>query len=639
MPMKKPIFWAMPALVYMLLSCGLANASVGVHDTKQDTHCQTQIASLASLSVYGHAEDSMQTEQSLSSSLGSSASSSFASALGTKRTMDSSSDNDPMKASKVRKTLDVFKVVDYFLSKAKCNGKTIDPLKLQKMLYYAQGYSWGSSQQRLFSADLTHNFHGAFVREVHNQYKGCGPIASSKQIDLSSYSEDNKWHLDTVYMMKIGFTGKELEHENHKEDPWKDTKPGEIISDARLLSFFKQPKQILDYCESALKAADNLDVFVKITKILQSCAGSLQVSPEIVQFNDLFENPTWYANQVKNKIDNHINTLIKEMIIHHWPNQTLFDTWVAYIFFPESFIALYDSPVVLCDKVQNLYRLAYSGRYGNPLAYYYMSRYFGYFATDTGIQHEECRVTDYQAELQTKIDTLLQKVNDQLIGYQPYPLGFLYDACGQKSIAKSVWERGDKAGDVRSTAALKQYQKAYEGGYKPALIAIARSSKSHEEAFGKYCEAGKNGVASGYYYAAKMIERQEIEQSLGVAIDYAEKAASSGVVAAYDLLGAIYRHLGQEDNMLRAHEAKANAGFKRGYFDLGQYYEENKKLDKAREFFVKMDTPTGYENALRLTNDLEQRRELQDKLRDSTSETFGQLTQLYQIILHQETDQ
>jgi len=107
------------------------------------------------------------------------------------------------------------------------------PMRLQKMLYYAQGWSIALLGRPLFPQDIEAWRHGPVVREVYDTYRGC---STGIQPDLttetvSHLSDTEKKLLRVVWEEYARFTPAELRRKTHEEAPWK-TARGSLPTDA-----------------------------------------------------------------------------------------------------------------------------------------------------------------------------------------------------------------------------------------------------------------------------------------------------------------------------------------------------------------------------------------------------------------------
>lgn len=116
----------------------------------------------------------------------------------------------------------------------------ITNLKLQKLLYYAQGFYMEKYNTPLFNEELEAWTHGPVVPEVYHKYKSFG----SKGID--KFEENKGIDKDTVYILKeiydiFGkFSAWGLRNITHSETPWNETPRGEIIAKDKIKTYFKE---------------------------------------------------------------------------------------------------------------------------------------------------------------------------------------------------------------------------------------------------------------------------------------------------------------------------------------------------------------------------------------------------------------
>ncbi|WP_353932474.1 type II toxin-antitoxin system antitoxin SocA domain-containing protein [Okeanomitos corallinicola TIOX110] len=138
-------------------------------------------------------------------------------------------------------------VAKYFLSRADEDaGDLISNLKLQKLLYYAQGFHLALYNEPLFPELVEAWIHGPVVPEVYHEYKnfGSNAIPIPEDIDFSIYDEKTVDLLDEVYSVYGQFSAWKLRNMTHNEEPWKDTDVSGVITHECLKKYFKT--QLLD---------------------------------------------------------------------------------------------------------------------------------------------------------------------------------------------------------------------------------------------------------------------------------------------------------------------------------------------------------------------------------------------------------
>jgi uncharacterized phage-associated protein len=125
-------------------------------------------------------------------------------------------------------------------------GDSITPLKLQKILYYAQAWALVLLGRPLFDEDFQAWAHGPVVESVYNEYKQYRWEAIPAPTQTPEFDEDEENLLCEVWDSYGDFSAKHLEKLTHQEAPWKDARgalPVEarsnaIISKQSMLDFY-----------------------------------------------------------------------------------------------------------------------------------------------------------------------------------------------------------------------------------------------------------------------------------------------------------------------------------------------------------------------------------------------------------------
>jgi uncharacterized phage-associated protein len=132
-------------------------------------------------------------------------------------------------------------VAKYFVSLVDEDaGDSISNLKVQKLLYYAQGFHLAVYGKPLFSEAIKAWAHGPVVPQVYHIYKDCGyrPIPVER-VKLEAYTAEVRELLDEVWAVYGQFTATKLESMTHNEPPWMNTPQSEAISHEAMTQFFK----------------------------------------------------------------------------------------------------------------------------------------------------------------------------------------------------------------------------------------------------------------------------------------------------------------------------------------------------------------------------------------------------------------
>lgn len=145
-------------------------------------------------------------------------------------------------AGKVITMLSAMDVARYFL--AQCDreeGELISNLKLQKLLYYAQGVHLAVHNEPLFPEAIEAWDHGPVVPSVYHVYKRHRDAAIPRptDVDFGIYSEQARDTLDEVYNVFGQFSAWKLRRMTHDEPPWRDTPRGAVIGHDPLKNYFQ----------------------------------------------------------------------------------------------------------------------------------------------------------------------------------------------------------------------------------------------------------------------------------------------------------------------------------------------------------------------------------------------------------------
>ena len=119
-------------------------------------------------------------------------------------------------------------------------GDIVSNLKLQKLLYYAQGYHLALYNTRLFSEDLYAWQYGPVVQEVYHEFKGYGAqaIEVPQAFDFATLSPNELELINEVNALYGQYSAVKLMEMTHNETPWQNTPINSVIDDRLLKEFF-----------------------------------------------------------------------------------------------------------------------------------------------------------------------------------------------------------------------------------------------------------------------------------------------------------------------------------------------------------------------------------------------------------------
>lgn len=122
------------------------------------------------------------------------------------------------------------------------NDFRITNLKLQKTLYYLQGYYSKKIGSPLFSEDFEHWPYGPVIPSVYFAFCSFGAdaiVVEPSDVPFSEFNGEEKKVISEVVNKCMSMTARNLVEQSHKESPWLNAKPSEIISYNSISKYFK----------------------------------------------------------------------------------------------------------------------------------------------------------------------------------------------------------------------------------------------------------------------------------------------------------------------------------------------------------------------------------------------------------------
>jgi uncharacterized phage-associated protein len=119
-------------------------------------------------------------------------------------------------------------VADYIIFLSRQDKKTVCNLKLQKLLFYAQGWFLAEKNRPLFEDEFQAWVYGPAIPSLYGELKQYGSYAISKIIDQNAIEllPEEIQHLDDIYASYGDFTSTELVSLTHNEKSWQDARAG-----------------------------------------------------------------------------------------------------------------------------------------------------------------------------------------------------------------------------------------------------------------------------------------------------------------------------------------------------------------------------------------------------------------------------
>ena len=120
------------------------------------------------------------------------------------------------------------------------HGDTLSNLKLQKLLYYMQGFHLAFFDEPFFNESIEAWTYGPVVPVVFQEFKKY----KKRSIDPDNYhddlvlTDDEQQMFDMVYSEYNRYSAVALMNMTHTEGPWKNHGIGDVITNEELRAFF-----------------------------------------------------------------------------------------------------------------------------------------------------------------------------------------------------------------------------------------------------------------------------------------------------------------------------------------------------------------------------------------------------------------
>lgn len=124
-------------------------------------------------------------------------------------------------------------IADYIILRVKAedNYASLINLKLQKLLYYIQAWSYGMNKKPLFDGEFQAWIHGPVNKSIYDRFNPTKYLYSEINISdilnekVEIASEDAEF-IEFVLENYLKYSGAELENLSHTELPWIKTREG-----------------------------------------------------------------------------------------------------------------------------------------------------------------------------------------------------------------------------------------------------------------------------------------------------------------------------------------------------------------------------------------------------------------------------
>jgi uncharacterized phage-associated protein len=118
-------------------------------------------------------------------------------------------------------------------------GDVISNLKLQKLLYYAQGIHLAKFGTPLFPEEIKAWMHGPVVPEIYHHFKARGNNGLPRPPRGPALPKATQDFINSIYNVYGQYSAWKLRNFTHDEPPWRNTASSREISHRALIDYFK----------------------------------------------------------------------------------------------------------------------------------------------------------------------------------------------------------------------------------------------------------------------------------------------------------------------------------------------------------------------------------------------------------------
>jgi uncharacterized phage-associated protein len=204
--------------------------------------------------------------------------------------------------------MDILKLSKYIVSKFfRRSQNDITPMKLQKLLFYVKAWSMVAGDELIVDDNFEHWDYGPVNRRIYDYYRqyGSKPI-KHEELEVPDLNQSQEVLVNFIIENYIEFDAFTLSAMTHTEEPWKQTRNNEVISNELISSYYSKQRFAKNF-------KNGLDLFNKPFYPLQDYSFEIDMSKEDAE--EIAEYPSYESyketlNEVKNDFEKQWSELV-----------------------------------------------------------------------------------------------------------------------------------------------------------------------------------------------------------------------------------------------------------------------------------------------------------------------------------------
>lgn len=498
--------------------------------------------------------------------------------------------------------INVSDVAFYIIKLCKKFGFQIDILKIQKLVYIAQGFYLSKHKKPLFNEDFLAFPYGPCIDVLmdemnqirpdnylylkrHGQKEASSQIVESK-IPLKYENIEEKFNSkdlqESIHLALITFGDKDtfnivdfthdeilpmmIDGKEKISTPWRETREENIIKKEWIQEYFSKYNSLT----------------MKVLELLFNFPESYR---EWIKLKyEIFKTKISELKQVQKQLENYFKNIEKMKIkifippwIDTWNHQSIMESFLAYLFYPIQFEIPNELPIFLYSQFQIISLLYLSENYENPLAKYHLREIYSQMNND----HFKDFEIKLNEEIEKSYDTEKKAFdNGKTIPY--YSMGKLSEYL-LKEEYQQYFEKGKEFCKKCKIYLTNDKTLLKEIGTPEAYFKLAEIETDNDIKM-EYLMKIKDEIPySNYLIALLFIDKRDENN----AEKFLKISCNSNIAVAYYSLSDLYFSQNKEEDgkniLLLAGNNKIYSAFSR----LAERVEKNESIENAIELYQK----------------------------------------------------